>query len=87
MTTDTERLIRVERRQETVIQGISGLADIGQVNNTMLAELTDWLKQPPSNDLTEALAALSAAVAEMRKEIAELPERLARAVLDGEVGD
>lgn len=84
--TDSERLVRMERRQEAVIQGISGLAEIGQVNNAMLAELMEWLKQPPSNELSDSLAALAASVAEMRQEISALPERVARAVLDGDVG-
>lgn len=83
--TDSERLARMERRQEAVIQGISGLADIGQVNNAMLAELMEWLKQPPSNGLADTLAALAAALAEMQQQITVLPERVAKAVLDGEV--
>lgn len=85
MVTDGEALARIERRQVAVIQGISGLADIGQVNNAMLAELMEWLKKPPSNDLADALSALSAAVSEMRQEIKDLPERVAKAVLDGEL--
>lgn len=75
----------MERRQEVVIQGITSLGDIMQVNNAMLAELMEWLKKPPSNELSDTLAALAMAVAEMRKEIAILPEAVARAVLDGEV--
>lgn len=82
---DTDRLPRMERQQEAIIQGISGLAEIAQINNAMLAELMEWLKTPPSNGLSDALAALSAAVAEMRQEMAALPEKVARAVLDGEV--
>lgn len=82
---DSERLGRMERRQEVVIQGITSLGDIMQVNNAMLAELMEWLKKPPSNELSDTLAALAMAVAEMRKEIAILPEAVARAVLDGEV--
>lgn len=75
----------MERRQEAVIQGISGLADIGQINGAMLGELMEWLKQPPSNELSDVLKALVVEVAEMRKEIAALPEKVARAVIGGEV--
>lgn len=82
---DNERLARMERRQEGMIQAISTLADTVRLTNAMLAELMEWLKKPPSNELSDALAQLAAEVAEMRKEIAALPEKVAKAVTDGEV--
>lgn len=85
MTNDSERLARMERGQQAVIQGISGLADIAQINTAMLEELMEWLKKPPSSDLADTLAALSASVAEMRQEIRDLPATVARAVTTGEV--
>lgn len=80
-----ERLARMERRQEIVIQAISTLADTAKITNAMLGELMEWLKKPPSNELSDALAKLASEVTEMRKEITALPEAVARAVIDGQV--
>jgi hypothetical protein len=82
---DTERLARMERRQEALIAGISGLVDIMQMNTAMLTELMEWLKQPPSSELPDLLQALVATIHEMREEIRVLPARVARAVVDGEL--
>lgn len=75
----------MERRQEVVIQAISSLGDTAKITNAMLGELMDWLKKPPSNELSDALAKLAAEVAEMSKQIEELPAAVARAVIDGQV--
>lgn len=86
--TDSERLARMERRIEALIQAIAGdqgLHATAKLTNAMLAELMQWLKQPPSTDLADTLKALAAQMAEMRTEIAGLPDKVARAVLDGVV--
>lgn len=82
---DTERLARMERRQEALIGAIDGLVDVMTVNNAMLAELMAWMKEPPSTDLQDVLKAVLAAVEEMRAELHGLPEKVARAVLDGDL--
>jgi len=85
MADDTERLARMERRQEALVAGVDGLADIMQMNLAMLTELMEWLKKPPSSELPDLLSALVTTVDEMRDEIRALPEKVARAVLDGEL--
>jgi SOS-response transcriptional repressor LexA len=75
----------IERRQEALIQAISSLADTVRITNAMVGEMMEWLKKPPSNDLADAFKALAAEVVEMRREIGELPAKVARAVTDGEV--
>jgi hypothetical protein len=85
MPDPNERLARMERRQEALIAGVDGLTDVMQMNTAMLTELMEWLKQPPSSDLPDLLGALVLAVNEMRDEIRALPEKVARAVTDGEV--
>jgi hypothetical protein len=82
---DSERLARMERRQEQMIAGIDGLADVMQMNVAMLTELIEWLKQPPSSELPDLLSALVSTVHEMRDEIRALPAKVARAVTDGEL--
>lgn len=89
---DNERLINIERRQDIMIAAMNALADTMQVNNAMLAELAEWLKTPPSSALPELLEKLVATVGEqrlaihaMREEVHLLPERVARAVVHGEL--
>jgi hypothetical protein len=85
MTGDSERLARMERRQEALIAGVDGLTDVMQMNTAMLTELMEWLKKPPSSELPDLLSALVITVHEMRDEIRALPAKVARAVTDGEL--
>lgn len=78
MATDSERLARMERRQEAVIQAVVSLAGTVEITNTMIAEMMDWLKRPSSSDTADLLKAILA-------RLDALPERVAKAVLDGEV--
>lgn len=78
MTTDSERLARMERRQEALIQATSSLIDTVRITNAMVAELMDWLKEPPSSDVSDLLKAILA-------RLEDLPERVAKAVLDREL--
>lgn len=73
-----ERLARMERRQEALVQAIDGLANVITINNAMLTELMEWMKQPPSSELPDLIKALIAMVSEM-------PAKVAKAVLDGEL--
>lgn len=82
---DTERLARMERRQEVVIQAMSTLADTVRLTNAMLAELMEWLKKPPSNELSDALAKLAAEVDALRGAIAVLPEAVIRGLRGGSI--
>lgn len=83
--TDSERIARMERRQEMVIQAVGSLADAVNVTNTMLAELIVWLKEPPSTELQDNLKDLTSQVSGMRDDVNLLPERVARAVINGEL--
>lgn len=85
MTTDSDRLARMERRQEVVIQAMSTLADTVRLTNAMLAELMEWLKKPPSNELSDALAKLAAEVDALRGAIAVLPEAVIRGLRGGAI--
>lgn len=85
MGNDTERLARMERRQEALVAAIGGLTDVVQTTNAMLADLMAWIKKPPSKELPDLLAALVQTVHEMRDEIREMPAKVARAVSDGEL--
>lgn len=82
---DSDRLVRMERRQEMLIQAVTSLADTMGIAVAMLEEVAEWLKKPPSNDLPDALKQLATQVLEARREIGELPVKVARAVIDGEV--
>lgn len=73
-----KRLARMERRQEALVQAIDGLANVITINNAMLTELMEWMKQPPSSELPDLIKALIAMVSEM-------PAKVAKAVLDGEL--
>ncbi len=85
------RLDRWERRQEAMISAVGDLATITGSTHTLVVELMEWLKAPPSNaipdlmgDLTGALRALAAAVEAQGHQIAALPAAVARAVSTGE---
>lgn len=75
----------MERRQEALVAGVDGLTDIMQMNLAMLTDLMEWLQKPPSTELPDLLSALVTTVHEMRDEIRALPEKVARAVTDGEL--
>ena len=86
-------------RQEDIIAGIGGVADILEVHTQMLetiatsqAELRAWLETPPSSDLPDLLRSLTEAIGHqagmieaLRLMLADLPERVAKAVNDGEI--
>jgi formate dehydrogenase assembly factor FdhD len=57
-----QRIDRWERRQEALIASVSGLAEVVQTNQEMLAALMDWLQRPPSSDMAELIKALTSAV-------------------------
>lgn len=87
-----DALRRIEARQEAIIAGISGLADIMDTHTEMLMvtakrqeDLEAWLKEPPKSDLPDLIKEWVAAMEGMQAQIAELPAAVARAVTDGEV--
>lgn len=87
------------QRQEDIIAGINGVADILEVHTGMLemiaqsqADLRAWLETPPSSDLPDLLRCLTEAIGHqagmidaLRLMLADLPERVAKAVNDGEL--
>ncbi len=86
------RLDRWERRQEAMISAIGDLAAITESTHTLVVELMEWLKAPPSNaipdlieELTGTLRALTGVVEAQGQQIAALPAAVARAVGTGEV--
>lgn len=88
MASDSERLARIERRIEALLQAVAGdegLHATVRITNAMLANLMEWLQKPPSNELSDTLRQLVVEVAEVREGMAALPEKVAKAVLNGEV--
>lgn len=88
----SEHLARIERGQAATHTAINGLTEVMQINNAMLVQLTEWLTAPPSSDLPDTIAGLVASIGELRlavHKISEavnlLPERVAKAVIDGEL--
>lgn len=77
-----DQLARMERRQEAVIQAVSGLADVMQVNTAMLADLMAWLKEPPKSDLTDLVKALVTKLDVVLAAVLEVPEKVADALDD-----
>lgn len=57
MTID-ERLAKIETRQEHMISAIHGLTDYMEQSRDLITKLMEWLQEPPSNDLPDALRAL-----------------------------
>jgi hypothetical protein len=85
MPTLDEKMDRLIFRQEELITAMHGLCESFEIGNTMLAELMAWLKQPPSDELPSLIRTLTIVLDEQREGFRTLPERLARAVKDGEV--
>jgi hypothetical protein len=69
---DSERLARMERRQEMVIEAINVQTEVIGMGNTMIAELLEAAKKPPSTELVDLIRALAAMVAEMRGEVSAM---------------
>ena len=55
-----ERITRWERRQEVIIASLAGMVDTMTTIRDMIGELDAWLKEPPSNDLSDLLRVLIA---------------------------
>lgn len=84
---DSDRLQRIEMRQEAVIQAINGLTGVMEDNKAILLEMQAWLQEPPSSDLPDLLAQVAATLADLNAAIAQhgqqieaLPERLVAAL-------
>ena len=74
MTTDSERLARMERRQEAIIQAINLQTEAVTAVGAMVQRIDDFLRQPPSSDLADTLRAILAAVTEINAMVTELHE-------------
>lgn len=70
---------------DAIIAGIDGIAEILRIQSAMLRDLSEWLREPAGNELPTLLAQLVANVGEMRRELREMPAKVARAVKDGEI--
>jgi hypothetical protein len=77
-----ERLIKLEMRQEALIASMQGLLAIQTDIRDMIAELSAWLRQPASTDLSDLIRALITSTKMLRTDIAALPAAVARAVVD-----
>lgn len=79
MTTSFAELItilrRIESRQDSMTSAISTLADAVENQTTMIEELNDWLREPPSSALPDALAAINAKLDDIQAAIARLGGR------------
>lgn len=65
--TDRQILTKLLQDQQSIMVAITGLADIADIHTQMIqvvhqsqSDLAEWLKRPPSNDLSEAIKRMAA---------------------------
>jgi hypothetical protein len=76
---DTEaEFEKLNTRIEALVGGIAALADVVQLTHSMVCNLAEWLKEPPSTDLPKLLRQIVA-------KLDALPSEVARAVSPGEL--
>ena len=76
---DTEaEFEKLNLRIEALVGGIAALADVVQLTHSMVCNLAEWLKEPPSTDLPKLLRQIVA-------KLDALPGEVARAVSPGEL--
>ncbi|MFL5289310.1 MAG: hypothetical protein ACJ8AW_52235 [Rhodopila sp.] len=87
-----DRLSRIEQRQEALIAAMHGLTDIQAQTRDLVTELMEWLQQPGSSDLADALKEVAQALKAQDEKLAhmtglmvKLPAQVARAVTAGEI--
>jgi hypothetical protein len=87
-----ERITRWEQRQEVIIASLEGVVDTMTTIRDMIAELGAWLKEPPSNDLSDLLRVLiatnqtiSSQVDEIGGKMDALPATIVRSLHDSSV--
>lgn len=99
MTTDSERLERIERRLEALIATDTDLALVLGMNNTLLTEIKEELAKPASTDLFDLMKnlvtvianqgaqieALKAMIVSLGGRVGGIPEAVVRALETGEV--
>lgn len=68
-------LRRLESRQDSIVSAITTLADAIENQTTMMEELNEWLREPPSSVLTDALAAIAAKLDDIQLAISGLGGR------------
>jgi hypothetical protein len=56
--TDSERLRKIEARQEALIASVNGLCGVMDATNATLGDVVMLLKEPPSSDLPDMIRAL-----------------------------
>ena len=76
--TDSERLARIERRQEALIQAVNRNTGTVEITHAVVTEMMEWLKTPPSHELSDTLKALVAMTTEQRDAIVRLCNDVAR---------
>src|ERR1700733_13958682 len=76
---DTEaEFEKLNTRIEALVGGIAALADVVQLTHSLVCNLAEWLKEPPSTDLPKLLRQIVA-------KLDALPSEVARAVSPGEL--
>ena len=85
--TDSDRIRRIEVRQDQMITAVTGLTEIVRDVLERVSEALAILKEPPSGDMEKLIAGMAAALAALETEVGEhgkrieaLPGRLAEAV-------
>lgn len=76
MSEDTALVGKIHTRQEHLIGVVTDLTAVMEINQALLIELTEWLKEPPKSDLPELIRALVASVSDLALEVRTLPLRL-----------
>lgn len=76
MSEDAAIVGKIYTRQEHLIGAVTDLTAVMEINQALLVELTEWLKEPPKGDLPELIRALVASVSDLALEVRTLPLRL-----------
>ena len=84
MANDDEKWKQQSRDMTLLVGSIDGLVDICGQSHALLCDLTEWLKEPPANDLPDLLRSLSAQMSQISTKLDELPAKIARAITTDE---
>jgi hypothetical protein len=75
------RLDQVSTRQELIVTGIHGLADILEVLGEQVSVLVEWVNEPPSTALADAMKGFEAALTALGDAMLQSPDQVAERVV------
>lgn len=83
MTTEADKINRIQQRLEVLIQAMQTLATVGENHDEklvtiaqMLVDLDAWLRRPQSSGLADTLAAIQADLAEIKGALIDIRARV-----------